>query len=272
MNIVFWSKASGKGATSGNMLAVSIMSSLVYSVKGILVQLDYCSRSIDDVFNNRKQTNLIMEEYAYYNQKGIDELLDKNQIKEIDVSDVRENVIPVKNTNMSYLPTSRRIRSGINEKEIVSASKTLMNLLNQAGQYNFIDCINGDRPVSRSIIKSADVVVINICQGMNIDDIVRDKALMKKAVFLVGRYDENSNDNVAGIRKRYGIDKDSIGVIPYNIGFHDSIEEGKVVPYLIKHISARRTDENFAFINSVFRSANMVLRKAGFDERFSDVR
>ena len=89
MNIVFWSKASGRGATSGNMLAVSIMSSLVYSVKGILVQLDYCSRSIDDVFSNRKHTNLIMEEYAYYNQKGIDELIDKCQLKDLDILDMK---------------------------------------------------------------------------------------------------------------------------------------------------------------------------------------
>ena len=271
MNIVFWSKASGRGATSGNMLAVSIMSSLVYSVKGILVQLDYCSRSIDDVFSNRKHTNLIMEEYAYYNQKGIDELIDKCQLKDLDILDMKENIIPVMDTNMSYLPTSKRIRSGINEKEMVQSSKAIMNLLNQVGQYNFIDCVNGDRQLSKTILRNADVIVVNICQGMNLEEIIRDKSIMKKAVFLVGRYDDKSNDNVFEIRKKYGIDKELIGVIPYNIGFHDAIEEGKVVNYFIKNISAKRNNTNFSFINSVFRSANIVLRKAGIDERFGNV-
>lgn len=267
MNIAFWSMLSGRSATSGNMLAVSIMSSLVYSIQGIMLQLDYCSKPIDDVFSNKKQTNLIIEEYAYYNQKGFDELLDRNQVKELDVTDIRENMIPVMNTHMSYIPSSKRIRPGLGDRQIIEGSKTLMKLLNQAGQYNFIDCINGDGALSKALLRSSDVVVINICQGMNLDMIVKDKELMKKAVFLVGRYDENSCETIAAIRKRYGIDRDSIGVIPYNIGFHDAIHQSKVVHYMAKHITDKRNEENFNFVNDVFKAAGMILRKAGFDER-----
>lgn len=268
MNIAFWSMSSGKSATSGNMLAVSIMSSLVYSVSGILLQLDYCSRAIDDVFSNRKQTNLIMEEFAYYNQKGFDQLLDRCQINEINVADLKDNMIPVKNTYMSYIPSSKRARTGINDREIIAGSKKLMKLLSQVGQYNFIDCINGYGSISKALLKCADVVVINICQGMNIDELVKDKDIMKKAVFLVGRYDENSSEGVAEIRKKYGIERDSIGVIPYNIGFHDAIQEGKIVPYFAKYITARRTDDNFNFINDVFKATGMILRKAGYSEKY----
>lgn len=267
MNIAFWSMSSGRSATSGNMLAVSIMSSLVYSAQGILLQLDYCSKSIDDVFSNKKQTNLIIEEYAYYNQKGFDELLDRNQIKELDVTDLKENIIPVLNTHMSYIPSSRRIRPGLNDKEIIAGSKSLMKLLNRAGQYNFIDCINGDGAISKALLKVADVVVINVCQGMNLESLVRDKELMRKAVFLVGRYDDNSSESVAAIRRQYSIDRDCIGVVPYNIGFHDAIHQGKVVNYMAKHITDKRNDANFTFVNDVFRSAGMILRKAGYDER-----
>lgn len=267
MNIAFWSASSGRGATSGNMLAVSVMASLVYSVEGILLQFDYCSRSIDDVFSNRKNTNLLMEEYAYYNQKGIDTLLDRIQIRDIDINDINENTVPVRNTLMKYIPASRRIKSGLNDREMINSTKLILKLLNQTGDVNFIDCINGEKTVSKALLKSADVVVVNICQGMDIDRVIRDKELMKKAVFLVGRYDAKSNENLSVIRKKYGINRENIAVIPYNIGFHDAIQEGKVVPYITKYLSVKRNDDNFNFINDVFRATGMILRKAGYDEK-----
>lgn len=266
MNIAFWSMYAGRGSTSGNMLAVSIMSSLVYSVKGIIMQLDYCSKAIDDVFESRKTTNLLMEEYAYYNKRGLDQILLKEQLEHIEVSDILDNTMPVRDTYMSYIPVSRRVKAGINNKELITGTKKIMHILNEAGKFNFIDCISGDAVISKAVLKNADVIVINICQGMDISEIIRDKDIMKKAVFLVGRYDNNSDESVSTIRKKYNISKECIGVIPYNIGFHDAIQSGKVVSYLNKYILAKRSDENFQFINDVFRATGMILRKAGYDE------
>lgn len=272
MNIVFWSECKGRCATSGNMLAVSVMSSLIYSVKGIVMQFDHCSRSIDDVFAEKKPTNLIMEEYSYYNRKGIDELLDRCQIKEIDLSDLKENVLPIKNTDIGYIPASKRIKYGLSSKEITANAKKIMKLLNEAGGYNFIDCVNGDKTMAKNIMSQADVVVINICQGMNIDKITLSNELMKKAVFLIGKYDESSNEHVSDICKKFNISRERVAAIPYNIAFHDSMYEGNLVSFLSKQISARRSDSNFSFINGVFRATDMILRRAGYDEACEESR
>ena len=267
MNIAFWSMASGRSATSCNMLAVSLMSTIAYSVKGTLVQIDQYSRALDDVFGERRQTNLLMEEYSYYSKKGIDQLADKCQLTDINLNDLRENVVPVKDTEMNYVPVSKRTSIGIDNREYVNFTKKMLAVLNLSEQINFIDCINGETPVSKAVLKAADVVVINLSQGMNNRVLDLDKDIAKKAFFLVGKYDELSRENVAQIRQRYGIDRNNIAIVPYNIHFHDAVHEGKLVSYISKCINARDADdEDLAFINSVYLATAMILRKAGYDE------
>ena len=267
MNIAFWSIASGRSATSCNMLAVSLMSTIAYSVKGTLVQIDQYSRALDDVFGERRQTNLLMEEYSYYSKKGIDQLADKCQLTDINLNDLRENVIPVKDTEMNYVPVSKRTSIGIDNREYVNFTKKMLAVLNLSEQINFIDCINGETPVSKAVLKAADVVVINLCQGMNNRTLDLDKDIAKKAFFLVGKYDESSRENVAQIRQRYGIDRNNIAIIPYNIHFHDAVHEGKLVSYISKSINARDADDDdLTFINSVYLATAMILRKAGYNE------
>ena len=74
------------------------------------------------------------------------------------------------------------------------------------------------------------------------------------------------------LRKKYVVEKKKISFswikehIPYNIKFHDAMNEGSLVPFLSKQISVRRTDNNFAFVNGVYRATDMILRRAGYDE------
>ena len=267
MNIAFWSMTSGRSATSGNMLAVSVMTSLAYSMQETLVQIDQYSRAIDDVFGERRQTNLLMEEYSYYSKKGLDSLIDKCQLDELSLKDLDENTIPVKDTGISYIPVSRRTTIGINNRELIYFTKKFFEVLNRSEQLNFIDCINGDAPVSKAILKVADVVVINLSQGMICSTLNIDKDILKKSVFLIGKYDENSKENISHISKKYGIDRNAIACIPYNIQFNDAIHEGKLVSYMNKSVNSRTNDENMDFINKVFVATGMILRKAGYDDK-----
>ena len=266
MNIVFWSKYAGRCATSGNMLAVSVMSSLVYSVGGILLQMDNRSRALDEVFEGKRSMNLIMEEYAYYCSKGMDELMDRSQINGLTVDDVKDNVVPIRNTSMSYIPTSIKIQKSLRDKDIISSSKALLNVLKENFAYSFIDCVNGDSPMTKSVLDNADVIVVNICQGMNDSLAITDKKLKDKCVYLVGRYDAGSNESLSDICRKHNIDREDIMCIPYNIAFHDAIVEGRLVPFMSKNMLARRFDDNFDFINNVYRATHMILKKAGYDE------
>ena len=268
MNIAFWSMTSGRSGTSSNMLAIGVMSALAYSTKGILLQFDQYSKAIDEVFGEKRQTNLLMEEYSYYSKKGIDRLVDKAQFEQISNEDLRDNIIPVKDTVLNYIPTSKRVNLGGGSREMITFTRKMFDALEgNIEEINFIDCTNGDFPISKTILKNSDVVVINICQGMNIDDLSLDKDILKKSVFLVGKYDDESKENVNQIRRKYGIGRGDIATIPYNIHFHDAIHEGKLVSYITKNMNSKVSDDNLMFINNVFLATDMILRKVGYDER-----
>ena len=136
--------------------------------------------------------------------------------------------------------------------------------LNQYGEVTAYMTTKNEEVPER--VKDADVVVVNISQGMNIKELNIDKDILKKAVFIIGKYDEESEENVAIIRQKYGIDRKNIAVIPYNIHFHDAIHGGKIVSFLSKCMNPRGDSEDITFINNVFLATDMVLRKAGYDE------
>lgn len=267
MNIAFWSNVAGKSATSGNMLAVSTMTSLLYSLKVVLMQVDYCSKSIESVLEGKHDEMVINDNFAYYNQKGMDDLFDKIKLNNICEEDIIDNMVNVRDTSMFYIPPSRQLHLGVEERENGRNIETLLNMMENIGDINFIDNINGSKYLSKKILRHADVIVCNLHQGMeDMLDIMQNEKLMQKTVFLVGRYDSNSRENIAHIRKKYGIKREQIAAIPYNISFHDSIQEGKVVPFISKNIFSKRTDNNFDFINNLFNATNMILKKAGYHE------
>ncbi|MDE6209531.1 MAG: hypothetical protein K2M73_07660 [Lachnospiraceae bacterium] len=267
MNIAFWSSVSGKSATSGNMIAVGTMASLVYSLKTLFVQYDYLSKPIEEVFEGKKNSDIIRDEMSYYRREGIDEILSRLKLKKLNEQFIFSNIKNIRNTHIYYLPSSRKVRNGIDEESAEYLSASLPKTLNKISDINLIDNQNGNRRLSKKSLRDSDVVVINLYQGIeDIEQILEDENIRRKAVFLVGKYDEASKESLNIIRKKYNIEKDEIGVIPYNIHFHDAINEGKVVEFISKSMYSKRNDSDFEFINELYKSTNLILKKAGFNE------
>ncbi len=266
MNIVFWSNSSGRSATSGNMLAVSVMSSVFYSIKTLLLQMDRESRALDDVFEGRKEESLVNDEFSFYNKKGFDQVLENTRLSILNEAIIESNIINIKHTNIHYMPISKKSHEGIDEEEKINIVSKIADQLNTMDKINFWDIENGNDNISKKMLQKADVVVVNRAQEIILNDkTIEDEEILKKSVFLIGRYDNTSKVNVNVIRKKYGISKENIATIPYSIGFHDAIYEGKVVPFLMKNIFSKKQDDNFEFINGVYNATNLVLRKAGID-------
>lgn len=265
-NITFWSNASGKSGTSGNMLAVSTMTTVLYSLKTLLVQLDKESNPLTLAFESGKNNNLLNEEFSFYNRKGLDEVCDKSKIMPIGKSEIHDNSVNVKHTNLYYMPPSRKKQSEL-EKEL--SSEFLEGFLQGMKGFesiNFIDCMHGKSEVRDILFQNSDLIVVNLFQGMEYpEEILENPYIRGKALFVVGRYDANSRENIENIRRKYNIEKDCIGVVPYNIHFHDAINSGKLVPFITKGIFCKKGDVNYSFIMELFNTTNMILRRAGYE-------
>ena len=91
-NITFWGNSRGKSGTSGNMLAISTMAAVLYSLKTLLIQFDRESNPIHKAFETGGHAGVLHEEFSYYNRKGLDEILDKSKIKSIGKDEIIEGL------------------------------------------------------------------------------------------------------------------------------------------------------------------------------------
>lgn len=265
-NITFWSSVSGKSGTSGNMLAISAMSSVLYSIKTLLVQFDRDSRSLSHVLEEGRNETVLNEEFSFYNRKGLDEIWDKSRLNKIGKDEIRDNLVQVRHTNLYYMPTSRKSAAEQYQEFDESFLKSLLNGMKDLKSVNFIDCMNGKNEIQKVLFEDSELIVVNLCQGMSgLDELMEEITNRDKVLFVIGRYDRQSRENVVNIRRRYNISKDAIGVIPYNIHFHDAMNEGRLIPFISKGIFNKKTDEDYEFILELFHTTNMILRKAGYE-------
>lgn len=261
MNIAFWSNVAGRSATSGNMLAVGIMTSVLYSLNTVMVQTDVRSKPIEEIFEGRRNDYMVHEDYSFYNRKGMNEIIDRSKLNLLNRETVETNMVNIKQTSLYYIPTARGDTES-DSVDSVNAYQMLMELLNDISDVNMWDLSNGSCLSSNSIIDKCDVAVINISPDPVNISLPNDERILNKAVFLIGKYDGYSRKSVKQICREYGISKREVGVIPYNIRFHDAIYDGKAVPFIMKNIFSKKQDANFDFINSLFKATNIILRKA----------
>ena len=153
MNIAFWSNVNGRGATSGNMLAIGTMASVMYSFRTLFLQYDCDSKPIEEIFEGKGRSNLIRDEVSYFKKEGIDELLNNAKLKELCEEEVYSQVKNVRNTSIYYLPSSKKIKYGIDDESIDYLSKKLPKVLENISDINFIDNQNGKKVLSRKNLR-----------------------------------------------------------------------------------------------------------------------
>ena len=269
MNIAFWSNTNGDSATSGNMVAVGTMASVLYTLRTVLVQTDMNSRALDEVLDERESSDELRENCYYYSSRGMDELLMKYFAGKLDTDAVRENIVNIRNTNLCYVPTAKLDRYQPIDK--LRGLKQIMNRMSQTERLCFWDLSNGINNLSMRLLGKSDVIVVNINQNTKkqcIDEFLKihfKKEMSKKVVYIVGRYDDNSKIKLSYIMDKYRIPACEIGVIPYNIEFHDALVEGRVVEFIMENLFVKEFDKNFEFMDKLCQTTSMILGKAGID-------
>lgn len=243
------------------MLAVGILSSVMYSLKTTLVQTDNISRQIDDVLEGKKAEFLVNEEFHFYKKQGLDEIIERCRLNMFTDEVLDSNMVNVRHTNISYIPSIKENFLEQNEEKI-EAYKKLAQKLSKSGDLYFWDLKNGENDISDVIMDNSEVIVVNIPQE-NVVQMIGDEERQKRCVYVIGKYDDASKYGQSNFYKDFNIEKNHLGVIPYNIRFHDAINEGKLIAFITKNVLAKKHEANYEFVNSLYKTTNMILQKAG---------
>lgn len=262
MIVGFWSERPGVGCTTANMIIAGSMAAMQGEREITLVQGKHDRWKLDYAFLPKGRNEIFCEDYGYYNYPGIDDVLEKHLNHLYTQKDFYENVIRVQHSNLYYLPASIRNSPELFGKKMEVVSKNFIQGLKELDKLIFMEIDSGFGELSQELLANMDMVVVNIGQSSNsIHEVIRNPQLMAKSVFLVGRYDSNSRYNVRNIIRRYGIDEACIGVIPYNVKYQDSIQEGRTMEFIDRNCRCGKYDDDYMFFKEVEKAADMILKR-----------
>ncbi len=269
MKIAFWCKEPNSLSMSAALAGIAYTAAACFGQRSLVLNSGFNCHELERAFVEHSDTLLIKEELAYFYDSGIDLILNRLKFEGLGNTGIREQMLELKKGLLYYLPGSTRTSREIYEEVFVEKGREALDLLENMFGLLFVACggdINSD--VNRLVIEQSDLLVI-LCEQLpaynrNIPDEIFK--VNKEIVFLVGMYDKDSKYTVKDIQKEFQVKKDSIGVIPYYIAFHDSLTDGSFVSFMEKVVRSTKKESLFYFAREIRKSTEKILRKAGLYE------
>lgn len=270
MKVAFWSNCKGRAGTTSNMACMSVICTMLKQTKSILFENHFNLNGLEQAFvqQRRKSHYLLREELSYYDQTGLDGLMRRVHSNHTYQEMMEDVSLKFLDNRIYYLPKKCNMNQEYFEFELNQVIKPLMECLARNFDFVFVDTAYNNTLSTKSILEGADLVVVNLCQNKILLDhfFSNYESLVEKSYFLIGCYQEEARYNLKNIRRRYQIPKNQIGIIPYNLEFSESVNNGTLIQYLMRNFSCSREDENYFFISQVKEAAQEILDCLNLEE------
>lgn len=252
MKIAFWSNSPGKSGVTGNLACISILSAIVQPSRMVLFENHLNITNLGNMFLNQNSYDKLREENLYFVENGLGRVLSYCDCKEtINSGMVLRSCLSVFDQRVFYLPTGGMNRDLL-EFRLNRYAEDVLNILEKICGTVYIDLSSSSLASSRRILKEADLVVVNLSQNyQQLSHFFRNYSDIKeKAFYVIGNYDSDSVIRKSDIVRRYGLEANRVGTIPYNRRFADALTRGNVVTFLLKNHDCQRENVNYEFVTA----------------------
>lgn len=256
LKVAFWSNARGKSCVTSNLACISVLSTLRCPGRRTIVFENH--QNIINLgstwFSPRSSDYVVNENTEYTIDTGLGKIL---QLVEKGEKPAEEDFFRYARDflgkQLFYLPTESIRNADVLEYRISRDCERTLHFLEQYGELVLVDTSAAPLDSSRRILQEADLVVVNLSQNRQMmSHFFRNYSdIRKKAFYLIGNYDAQSELNKHYIMKKYNIKGSRIGIIPHNTRFADAVSDGKLIPFLLKNYQSRPGDEEYSFIAAV---------------------
>lgn len=259
MKIAVWGD-SGEKKVYECFMALASMVSLITQEKVIAMQGACDMRKIDFGFSGTKSQNVMKEDYAYYNSRGIDQIILRAISSELTTEHMWDNFIHVPKSRLFFLPSSRKCIDELLYDELNCSIDYILKVIDKMKEKVFISADCGRNGISDKILYNADMNVICIGQRNEAigKELLQDNVIMDKSVFVITDYDVSSKYNIGNIRRKYNLAGERIYGIPHNSCFDNAVCEGKTYDFLRKNLNIRPEHDNYEFISRLKLLATAV--------------
>ena len=261
MLIAFWGPVDGQVHTTSNMVAIATTIALDHHTRILMTHTHVERSNLEQAFTRLRQSS--RGTTAAIGMDAIERLV---QCGKLTPEGVRDNAESILKDRLDLISGSTNEDTHLFRQvlpHIFEAYKRFYELL-------FIDVSSGTRnELSSLVMEHADLIVVNLNQNKFVLDALFAKeewpSLLndKRVVFCLGAYERHSKMTVDRIAKQYGIPKNRIGFVPYNVRYMDAHNDQDVIDYLIKARSAKKRflefNEDVYFTQSVRSMGNNIL-------------
>lgn len=263
--IVFWSPLEGAAASTHTIVAASTLMGVVHKAKCLLMQANAKSRKIESAFTPYDQ--LIQSGVFNSAETGIGALLKIVISNKLSASTIKNYAKPVLKERLDILYGNTSTEKGQYE-HVLENLPLISRRADEIYDLVFIDAPKGtsDKRLL-DILSDADVVVCVLNQDIIkftefFDAVNKVSEIKNKSkIFVIGDYEEKSKYNVRNLRRRFGI-KEEILVIPHNLYFAESLNDGEVIDFFYKNMNADSSDYNGNFITNVNELVERIITES----------
>ena len=259
LKVAFWSNIHGQNGTTSNMLAAGIMSVLQFNSKVFICQSHYKLNNLEGplLYLSKKEKN------SYFMNVGIDAMIRSIKSKYLEVEIIENSTFSYMNKKLMLLPTTIKNNCKIYEEDLETTIVSILQAVEKYHDIVFVDVSSRDHHITKKILENVDYIVVNLCQNIQVLNDFEENFLSdlqnNNIIYILGNYDPDSRYSLANLRKNYSwLRPKSVGVIPYNTEFMDSMSDGKIIPFFHKNYNNDKNDANYYFINEVKKTTNLI--------------
>ena len=267
--VTFYNSAREQTGQTMSAIAIATNMAIQHNIKILLISTSLNDDTIKNSFWHEKP-NLLSGIFGsnanVVNQSGI-EGLDRV---------VRSNKISpdiIKDYTKVVLKNRLEVLLGVTgtEEQYSNIYDQYLEIVIQASKYYDFVFVDLDKKLSgkvkREILKCSDIIVPIVSQNLitiqnNIDFFKKVPEIsIQKAIFTIGKYNENTKYNAKNISRNIFKSKDLIDIIPYNVLLFEAAQEGRMVDLLLDFTRLKGKDENTTFLSELSNTGTDIKNK-----------
>lgn len=265
--VTFWNSGKEQTGKTLSIAAISTYLAIEHNYRILVISTGYQDSNLDNCFWQSKKvkknlglfgpnTNVAMEEGI----AGLIKIMKSNKLSPDIITNYTKIIFK---DRLEILPTFKGSRSNYDD-----IRRYYPDLINLANSYYDLVLVDLDTQVqddiAQTIIDNSNLIVVNLSQRLtsinNFMEMREEKTILKtkKAMMLIGRYDNSSKYNIKNI-SRYMKEKNKVSTIPYNTLFFEACEEAEVPDLFFNLKKMNKDDENGFFFTEVKRTVENII-------------
>jgi len=231
--------------------------------RSLMIQTRFSCPDLDYALFSDYGSNMVREEGGYFQEIGLDAVLNGAILKLLGKEQFPKHVLEVKKDRIYYLPGTYKNNREVYEHHLLHHLDQVIEIAEGFGENLFMDCSGETGKVCERLMDKADMIVMNIPQNPHQLEKLPPLLLGReeKLLYLIGQHNEKSKYHINNIRRKYHIPKEQISAISYNVEFNDALAEGRSIHFLEQNLDVRKKDFNYSLIQDLKETAERILKK-----------